>query len=485
MNSPTRTSSLTVAVAVAAAMLAGCVSTTSFERPAAPHTTRYDAGAAATQFGGGDAGPVQRVAPATDATVAWWRGFQSPAIDALVRQALIANHSIAESAARVEQAQELAGAQAGRRLPRAELTAGIGRQRYGEQFLGSGFKVPPFSYFAIGPTVSYALDYTGGVGRGIEQQRALAEYEAHRLDAARLAVSGHAVMRALEIASIQAQLATVDEVLQRDRETLRLVRAAYEAGSVSRLDVTTAESQLAADETLVPPLRASLGVARHALALVLGASPAEANLPALDLGQIVLPAELPLAVPSELARRRPDILSAEAQLHAATAALGVAEANLYPHITLTASTSQQSVEAHRLFDRGKNAWSLTGGLVAPLFDGGTLRAEKRAAAAALKASAAQYEETVLSAFVQVADALQALEQDAEQIRAQSAAQASARESAELTRRAYEEGEIGVIQVLDAERRYQQARLGYVRAVAARYSDTAQFFLAVGAAVEST
>jgi NodT family efflux transporter outer membrane factor (OMF) lipoprotein len=214
----------------------------------------------------------------------------------------------------------------------------------------------------------------------------------------------------------------------------------------------------------------------------MGTTPAEARIPTLDLAQIALPAELPLAVPSELAHRRPDILSAESQLRAATAALGVAEANLYPHVTLTASTSQQSVDADRLFDRAKNAWGLTGGLVAPLLDGGTLRAEKRAAGAALKASAANYEQTVLSAFVQVADALQALTEDAEQLRAQSAAQATARETAELTRRAYEEGEIGVIQVLDAERRYQQARLGYVRALAARYRDTAQFFLAVGAAI---
>jgi NodT family efflux transporter outer membrane factor (OMF) lipoprotein len=399
-----------------------------------------------------------------------------------VAQALAANHTLAESSARVEQAQELAGAQSGGRLPRAELTAGVGRQKYGQQFLGDQFAVPPFSYFAVGPTVSYALDYTGGVGRGIEREQALAEYQSHQLAAARLAVSGHAVLQALEIAALRAQLATVDELLDRDRETLRLVRAAYDAGSVSRLDVTSAESQLAADQTLVPPLRDALGKARHALALVLGQAPAQARLPTLDIANITLPAELPLAVPSELARQRPDILSAESQLHAATAALGVAEANLYPHITLSANTSQQSVDPDHLFDRSRNAWGLTAGLVAPLFDGGTLRAEKRAAVAAVKASAANYEQTVLSAFTQVADALQALSEDAEQMRAQSAAQATAREAAELTRRAYEEGEIGVIQVLDAERRYQQARLGYVRALAARYRDTAEFFLAVGTSV---
>lgn len=475
--------SLAIGTAVAAALLAGCVSTTQFQRPAAPSVTQYDSGPPTVELGGGDAGPTQRVTQRSAEDAApWWQGFKSPAIDALVAQALAANHTLAESSARVEQAQELAGAQGGTRLPRADLTAGVGRQKYGQQFLGDQFAVPPFSYFAVGPTVSYALDYTGGVGRGIERERSLAEYQGHQLAAARLAVSGHAVLQALEIASLQAQLATVDELLERDRETLRLVRAAYEAGSVSRLDVTSAESQLASDQTLVPPLRDALGRARHALALVLGAAPANSQIPTLDLAQITLPAELPIAVPSELARQRPDILSAESQLHAATAALGVAEANLYPHITLTANTSQQSVDPDHLFDRSRNAWGLSAGLVAPLFDGGALRAEKRAAAAAVKASAASYEQTVLSAFTQVADALQALSEDAEQMRAQSAAQATARETAELTRRAYEEGEIGVIQVLDAERRYQQARLGYVRALAARYRDTAELFLAVGASV---
>ncbi len=196
-------------------------------------------------------------------------------------------------------------------------------------------------------------------------------------------------MQALEAASLRAQIHTVEELLGRDRETLRMVREAYDAGSISRMDVTTAQSQLASDMTLLPPLRESLGVAEHALALLVGTTPAQVALPALELEQFTLPPDVPLSVPSELARRRPDILAAEAQLHAATAAVGIAESNFYPQLTIRAGTSQQSIDAGGLFDGASNAWSLTSGLIAPLFDGGRLRAEKQAAVAAMQVHCGQ------------------------------------------------------------------------------------------------
>jgi NodT family efflux transporter outer membrane factor (OMF) lipoprotein len=229
----------------------------------------------------------------------------------------------------------------------------------------------------------------------------------------------------------------------------------------------------------LPPLQQEVSLAEHALAVLLGLPPANAVLPEFDLARISLPRELPVALPSELARRRPDILAAEAQLHAATAAVGIADANLYPHITLSATAGLQAADIAHLFDRTSSVFALAAGLVAPIFDGGTLRAEQRASADALRASAANYEQTVLVAFGQVADSLQALDHGAQQLQAQSRAQDAARENVDLTRRSYGEGNIGVLQVLDAERLYQQARLGVVRAEAQRYSDTALLFLALG------
>jgi NodT family efflux transporter outer membrane factor (OMF) lipoprotein len=457
--------------------LGGCAVGPNFTRPAAPAAARYTG----DTLRGEDAatnGTVQHIALGREIEGNWWTLFRSDAIDQLVKQALENNRSLAESKATLAQAQELALAQAGSRYPQVDLSAGVGRQQYGNQFLG-GFRIPPFTYFAVGPAVSYTLDYTGGVARSVEQQYALAEVERHQLDAAYLTVTGQAVMQALAIASARAQIATVETILAQDRDNLRLVQTAFDNGSVAREDVVSAQSQIANDTTLLPSLRQDLAKSRHALSVVLGRVPASELPPDVDLAQITLPLEVPVSLPSELAHHRPDILAAEARLHAATSAVGVAQSNLYPKIQLSASVGQQSLKADQLFDRGSNAWSIISGLTAPVFDGGTLRAEKRAAVDAMRASAARYEQTVLEAFAQVADLLEALDHDAEQLDAQSQAQQAAQSSLDLARASYREGNAGVLLVLDAERSYQQARLGYVRAVVQRYSDTVQLFLALG------
>ncbi len=457
--------------------LGGCAVGPNFTRPTAPAAARYTG----DTLGGEDASTndtVQHLALGREIEGNWWTLFRSNAIDQLVKQALEHNRSLAASKATLAQAQELALAQAGSRYPQVDLTAGVGRQRYGTEFLG-GIGLPPFTYFAVGPTVSYTLDYTGGVARSVEQRYALAEVERHQLDAAYLTVTGQAVMQTLAIASARAQMATVETILAQDRDNLRLVQTAYDNGSVAREDVVSAQSQIANDMTLLPSLRQDLAKARHALSVVLGRVPASELPPDVDLAQIALPFEVPVSLPSELAHRRPDILAAEARLHAATSAVGVAQSNLYPKIQLSASVGPQSLKADQLFDRASNAWSIISGLTAPIFDGGTLRAEKRAAVDAMRASAAHYEQAVLEAFAQVADLLEALDHDAEQLNAQAQAQHAAQSSLDLARVSYREGNAGILLVLDAERSYQQASLGYVRAVAQRYVDTVQLFLALG------
>ena len=485
MNGRRSSSALAFAGALCAAALAGCAAGPNFVRPEPPAADRYTAQHLQIEAAPGAGDAAQHVELGDPLGPEWWRRFGSDALDDIVARALVGNRTLAAAAATLAQAQELAAAAAGTLAPQVGLTAGIGRQKYGEEFLGSLPKPPPFTYFAVGPTVSYTLDYTGGEARSVEQRFALADVQRQQLEAARLAVAGNAVMQSLRIASLRAQIATLDAILDQDRENLKLVHMAFDAGSVSRLDIVSAESQLASDTTLLPPLRQELSLAEHALAIVLGRPPAGASLPELDLARLTLPRELPVSLPSELARRRPDILAAEAQLHAATAAVGVADANLYPHITLSATAGQQSATLAHLFDRSSSVWGLAASLVAPIFDGGTLRAEQRASAEALRASAAIYEQTVLVAFGQVADSLQALDHGAEQLQAQSRAQEAARDNLELTRKSYHEGNVGVLQVLDAERLYQQVRLGYVRAEAQRYSDTAQLFLALGGSGPAT
>jgi NodT family efflux transporter outer membrane factor (OMF) lipoprotein len=465
----------TILAAAVATLLAGCAVGPDFNRPEPPHAEQYVAPKTSETSAAGRQELLLGESPATE----WWHFFQSDALNQIVERALANNRRLTAEQWSLAQSQELVSAKAGERWPQIE--AGTGRQKYGSQFLGPLPKPPPFTYFSVGATVSYSLDLTGGLTRSIEQQNALAQYQQHQVEAAQLMVTGNAVNQALEVASLRAQIATVETLLDRDRENLQLVQLAFEAGSVSRLDVVSAQSQLASDTTLLSPLRQQLAEARHALALTVGAAPADPSLPDLDLAQLTLPAQLPVSLPSELARRRPDILAAEAQLHAATAAVGVATSNLYPHIDLTGTTGQQAISSGALFDKASNVWTLIGGLVTPIFDGGTLRAEKRAAIDAMRSSGALYEHTVLTAFSQVADSLEALDNGAEQLNAQTNAEAAARDTVTMTRQSYNEGNAGVLQVLDAERRYQQALLGYVRARAQRYMDTAQLMLALGGA----
>jgi len=467
--------------AACASLLAGCAVGPDFKRPEPPaasiYTLEHSQAGAGTEVGG----QIQHVTLGQNPGPEWWKLFKSDALNQTVDRALTGNRTLAAAVLSVSQAEELVNARAGKLYPQVNATGGVGRQKLGAQFLGTFPKPPPFTYFSIGATVSYSLDYTGGVARSIEQQRALVEYQQHQLDAASLSVTGNTVIQALRMASLRTQIATVEGLLDRDRENLKLVQEAFDAGSVSRLDVVSAQSQLASDMTTLPQLRQELSVARHALAVILGNAPSDTSIPEFDLSQIVLPDNIPVSVPSELARRRPDILAAEAQLHAATAAVGVATSNLYPHIDLNGTFGQQAVTVGDLFDSSSSAWSLTSGLVAPLFDGGTLRAEKRAAIDAMRANVANYEQTVLEAFGQVADSLEALNNGDEALQAQARAQQSAQESVDLTRESYHEGSVGILQVLDAERLYQQARLGYVRAQAQRYIDTVQLFLALGGA----
>ncbi|HKE94281.1 MAG TPA: efflux transporter outer membrane subunit [Povalibacter sp.] len=477
---------LAVATTLVAAnvMLSACAVGPQFQRPQAPAVDNYTATQSSAPVVG-ESVQAQQFDLGASLPSDWWVLFKSPELNGLIEQAQASNQTLAAAQATVEQARALTEARTGARYPQVDLTAGTGRQKYGKQFLGPISPPPPFTYFAFGPNVSYTLDYTGGVGRAIEQQQALTEYQQWQLQAARLAVTGNVVQRALEVAASRDQMRALDDVLADDRRTLDMIRAAHEAGSVSRVDVLSAQNQLASDETLLPPLRQQLSIAQHELAVLIGQTPATASLADLSLSSFTLPQQLPVNLPSELAHRRPDILAAEAQLHAATAAVGVATANLYPRITLSASLSQQALEASELFDSSNTAWSLISGVTAPLFDGGKLRAERRAAVAALAAESAKYQQVVLESFAQVANALDAINHSAEQLAAQSQALTIAQQSLDLTRESYNEGNVGVLQVLESERLYQQARLGYVRAQAQRLQDTARLFVALGAPQNET
>ena len=487
--------SAAAASAMAAAMvlvmvLGGCAVGPNFHRPGAPAVPAYrPAGesrpvgraAAAAQQRAPAAGPyAQQILLGASTVSDWWTLFNSPELDELMQRALADNLDLAAAKATLAQAQELVAAQTGRFLPQVGFQASSGRQKYGKQFLGTLVpSVPPFTYEAFGANVSYTLDYDGAVARSVEEQRALAQYQRSELNAAQLTLTGDVASEVVIIATTRGEIRAAARLLAEDRDNLSLVQMAFDNGSVSKLDVLTAQSQLASDQTLLPPLYQQLAMARHALAVLLDRPPVEWSQPDLELAELRLPRKLPVSVPSQLVRRRPDILAAEAQLHAATAAVGVATADLYPQIALTATLAQEALRPAQLFNASSTAWSLIAGLTQPLFDGGTLRAQRRAALDALHASAARYQQVVLDSFGQVADLLDALDNDAQLVAAQANARDTSEASLELSRQSYQAGNSGLLQVLDAQRERQRAELGFLRAQARQYLDTIQLLLAVG------
>jgi NodT family efflux transporter outer membrane factor (OMF) lipoprotein len=469
---------LQAAALLAAALLAGCSVGPDFTPPPAPAQTGYDSnGAPALNPPAGESD--QRLALGQKISGDWWTLYHAPALDQLLKDAISGNQDLAAARAHLAASQESVNAARGALYPRLDAAASVTRERI--SYAAFGLAQPPatFNVFSVGPTVSYSLDLFGQNRRLVEQQAALAERQQYQLDAAYLALTGNAVSQALTLASLNAQIGAVRDIIAEDQNLLSLVEKQVAAGGASRLDTETAKSQLAADKTLLPPLQQQSNAARHALALLVGRAPADFTPPDFTLDSLVLPAELPVSLPSALVHQRPDILSAESELHAASAAVGVATAQLYPDITLSAAVSQVALTAGNLGTPASNVWNIGAGIALPLFHGGTLRAQKREAEDEFTAAAANYQQTVLASFAQVADVLDALQSDADLLGSQRAALESAKSSLDLTRTSYTAGDIALIQVLDAERLYQHARLGFVRAQAQRYTDTALLFLAMG------
>jgi NodT family efflux transporter outer membrane factor (OMF) lipoprotein len=454
----------------------GCTTGTRYVRPADPTQTQY-LPAATAHLTGSAAAAAPHVTMGEGPPQRWWTLLGSADINRLVVQALQNNQSLSGARAHLAAAREHLRAARGAWYPQVDATAGAQRTRFGAPVLGPLAKdFPPFSAYAAGVEVSYDFDLFGGTRSRVEQAAAAAQYRSAQLDAVALSVSGNVVIQAVQIASLRAQIRVAEQIVSDDEHTLGLIRAAREAGAVSAMDVLSAQSQVDHDRTLLPPLHQELSAARDALEVLIGVAPSDGTATDVELDALRLAADLPLTVPSELVHRRPDIGAAEAQLHAAGATVGIATANLYPNFTLTASLGGEGLLGG---GPSETAWNLLGGLTAPIFHGGALKAERRAAQDEYQAAFAAYQQTVLNAFGQVAAALQALGNDADFLNAQQRALDSAGVSMALTQQAYAAGNAGYVQVLDAERLHQQAQLGRVQAAGQRYVDVVKLVLAAG------
>jgi NodT family efflux transporter outer membrane factor (OMF) lipoprotein len=473
--------SAALTVLLAAVLGAGCASRTAYVHPADPPQTRYESSAGAKTSPpvvSGDTAP--KVAFGDGPSDTWWTLLGSEQINRLVSLALANNQSVASAQAHLAAARERIRAARGAWYPQVDATVAAQRTRYGAPVLGSLAKdFPAYSAYTVGPTVSYDLDLFGGTRSRVEQAAAGAQFESAQLDAVALTVTGNVVIQALQIAALRAQIRVVQGIIDDDEHSLTVIRGAREAGAVSEMDVLSAQSQTDHDRTLLPPLQQQLSVAQAVLTSLIGAAPSDWTAPDVDLEDLKLAEQLPAALPSELVHRRPDIDAAEAQLHAASATLGIATANLYPQLTLSAAVGEQGLLGGGPSETASN---ILGGLTAPLFHGGTLTAERRAAQDEYRAAFAAYRQTVLEAFSQVAATLQALDNDAASLNTQQQALQSAGASLALTRQAYAAGNAGYIQVLDAQRLHQQAQLGKVEADSQRYVDAVKLMLAAGGRV---
>jgi NodT family efflux transporter outer membrane factor (OMF) lipoprotein len=458
------------------ALLAGCTVGPDFAPPAAPSAKGYLAA-------GETAG--QAVTTGAPTAVRWWTVYGSPVLDALVDRAIADNPTIEASNATLARARSQLAAARGRALPQVDANARTEHEQVnlaGFGFGGSGIpgfpsENPEFTLYSVGGGVSYDLDLFGGRRRGIEQAAAAAEAQRRQTEAAHLALAGQVVNQAITIAAIRARIAAATDLIREDERNVDLVDRRRRGGEGTLVQVLSARSQLAADQALLPPLSQALSEARHLLATLVGAPPSAFEAPDFDLDTLALPGAIPVALPSELVHRRPDILQAEAELHAATAAIGVATARLYPDITLGATLEQGAPAVGDVLKNAFRGYDVFAGLTAPIFHGGSLKAGQRAAEAEARASNARYQAVVLQAFGQVADLLTALDHDAEAVRRQEEAIAVAGQALALSRRSFEVGNSGVLDIVDAERVRQRALTGLVEARARHYLDTARLFVA--------
>jgi len=424
--------------------------------------------------------PGQRLVPGMAVPREWWRAFGSPKLDALVADALAHSPTLASAEATLTQLREQYRVQRGGQLP--ALVA----NPIGERGRQSGELQPPlqnnsryYTIFSPGAQATFNPDVFGGLRAGAAGVRASAEIAAQQLRAARATLIGNVVTTTIQLAALDAQIAQARRALDAQTKNAAIGRRQEREGQIARADVAALDAQRAQSEAALPPLERSRGAARDQLALLTGRAPdrAPTDLPTLD--ELRLPADVPLAVPSRLVETRPDIQAAAAQLHVAAAAVGVAAAARLPVFNLTASVGTSSQAFRRLFNGDNVFWTLIAGVTAPLLDAGTLLHGQRAARAGLNIARAGYRSAVLTGLQNVADTLEAMGADAHAVVAAQAARDAARRSLGFAELQYREGQASAQPLLIAQATDANAASTAVQARAARISDTALLYVALG------
>ncbi len=468
-------------ILVGTVLNASCMLGPNFSAPEPPKVTDYTEkkNPSKTVSASGPGGQQQSFFSNKEIPSLWWELYHSHEINQLIRTGLANNPSLAAASASLRQAQESLKEQIGNSMwPSIDFVDNIERQRYSTIQIGFPNRVSTFNIFYTSFNLSYTLDVFGGSRRQIEALRANVDYQEFEVIAAYLTLTSNIVTTSISLASFQAQIEETTRLIQAEQLVLDLLIKQYRLGGVSKQNILTQQTLLEQSKATLPPLQRSLSQAKHTLSTLVGEFP-DKPLPSIHLDLLKLPTELPISLPSNLVRQRPDVRASEALLHAACAQVGVATANLFPQFTISANEGWVNSAWANLYGVKNNIWSGSGLLSQPIFHGGALMAQRRAAIAAYEQSAAQYKQTVLQAFKNVADVLSGLVEDARTLKAQINAEEATRSSLSLTRKQYRLGAVNYISLLNAQQQYQQTRINRIQAQVTRYNDTAALFQALG------
>ncbi|MCL2716856.1 MAG: efflux transporter outer membrane subunit [Alphaproteobacteria bacterium] len=462
--------------------LAGCAMGPDFTTPSAPDTSGYTTGPLTSpRAADGPAIAPQRFLAGADIPTRWWAAFQSPPLDALIRQSITHSPSLQAADAAIRIARFNALAQRGAFLP--QLQAGV---MPSDQQISSNAQSDPaaapqqrYSLHTAALTISFVPDIWGQNARAVESLDAATEQARFELEAADLALTANVVTAAIEEASLRAQIEATERIIRIERDVLNILKSQFKAGQAAEIDVLTQETALAQAEQTMPPLRKQLALQRDLLTALAGQFPADAIAPPFTLARLRLPQNLPVSLPATLVAQRPDVRAAEANLHSASALIGVAIAARLPNLTLSANPGVAAFSAAALFAPGTLFYTVAASASQPLFDGFTLYHRQKAAEASFDQAAALYRQAVITAMQNVADALTSLQQDSYAVQAAIRADNAARASLDIIRKQLAAGQISQVTVLNAHQAALNTAIARVQAEATRLSDTAALFMALG------
>jgi NodT family efflux transporter outer membrane factor (OMF) lipoprotein len=469
-------------------LLTGCMVGPDFETPPPPKTQSYTETALPEKTMGtkGQGGHSQQFICGKDIPAAWWKLFHSKPLNELILKAIQNNPTLQAAQSALAQAEANLDVSVAGLFPKVTAQATPERERFNPAAFGlttiGPVTIAPntFSLYNVSVNVAYTLDVFGGIRRQIESSEAQVDAQRFEVEATYLTLTANVVTAAITEASLRAQIKATEDLIAAQEKVLDITKKKFNLGGSSRLDIVAQESQLAQTQASLPLLNLDLAKVRNNLSVLIGELPSESHLPTFHIEDLTLPAELPVSIPASFVEQRPDIRAAEALLHSASAQIGVAIANLLPQVNITGTNyGWVSTKLDHLFSEQSVYWALLANIVQPIFDGGALVSKRDAAIDAFEQACAQYKQTVLQGFQNVADTLKALELDAQYLHVQTKAEVAASQTLSLTNSQYTLGALEYVNLLVAVREYHTARIARIKALASRYTDTAALFQALG------